>query len=96
MYVLCGFHIVEVASDVEFALIADQIASLSTTPILNMAAASNHVGLIERNICFFNEKTHSICHSLPFEHMPALMLVRIVLHTMQFMNSFPPKGGLKH
>ncbi len=33
---------------------------------------------------------------LPFECIPALMLVRMVLHSVQFMYSFPQKGGLKH
>jgi hypothetical protein len=63
---------------------------------LDLAAASQHVGLIERNICFLKEKTRSICHSLLFERIPALMLVRMVLHSVQFMNSFPQKGGSKH
>jgi hypothetical protein len=30
------------------------------------------------------------------ERIPALMLIHMVLHTMQFMNSFLQKGGLKH
>jgi hypothetical protein len=51
---------------------------------------------MENNICFLKEKTWSICHSSPFEPIPALMLVRIVLNSVQFMNSFPRKGGLKH
>ncbi len=96
MYMQCGFHIIEIAGDGEFAWIADQVASLPTNPILDLAAASKHVGLIEPNICFLKEKTCSIRHSLPFECIPALMLVRMVLHTVQFMNSFPRKGGLKH
>jgi hypothetical protein len=96
MYMLCGFHIVEIAGDGEFAWIADQVASLPTTPILNLAAASKHVGMVELNFCFLKEKTCSICQSFPFERIPALMLVCMVLYTMQFMNSFPCKGGLKH
>ena len=96
MYMLRGFHIVEIAGDREFAWIADQVASLPTNPILNSAAALEHVGLIERNICFLKEKTCLIRHSLPFERITALMLIRMVLHTVQFMNSFPQKGGLKH
>ena len=39
MYVLCGFQIVEIANDGEFDWIADQVASLPTNPILNLAAA---------------------------------------------------------
>ncbi len=37
-----------------------------------------------------------IRHSLPFEQIPAVMCIHMVLHTVQFMNSFPPNGGLKH
>jgi hypothetical protein len=54
------------------------------------------VGLIEHNNRFLKDKTWMICHSLPFERIPALMLVGMVLHSVQFMNSFPQKGGLKH
>jgi hypothetical protein len=96
MYMLRGFHIVEIAGNREFAWIADQVASLPTNSMLNLAAASEHVGLIERNIRFLKEKTRSVRHSLPFEQIPAVMLIRMVLHTVQFMNSFPRKGGLKH
>jgi hypothetical protein len=96
MNILRGFHIVEIAGDGKFAWIADQVASLPTNPILNLAAASEHVRLIERNIRFLKEKTRLIRHSLPFERIPAVMYIRMVLHTVQFMNSFPWKGGLKH
>jgi len=52
MYMLRWFHIVEIAGDGAFAWIADQVASLPTNPMLNLAASSEHVGLIERNIRF--------------------------------------------
>jgi hypothetical protein len=96
IYMLCGFHIVEIAGDGEFAWIADQVASLPTTPILNLAAASKHLVLVEQNICFLKEKTCLIHHSLSFKCIPALKLVCMVLYTLQFMNGFPRKGGLKH
>jgi hypothetical protein len=47
MYMLRGFHIVEIAGDGEFVWIADQVAYLPTTPTLDLAAANEHVGLIE-------------------------------------------------
>jgi hypothetical protein len=75
MYMLCRFHIVGIAGDGEFAWITDQVASLPTTPILNMATSFKHVGLVERNINFLKEKTCLIHHSLPFECILALMLV---------------------
>jgi hypothetical protein len=77
MYMLRGFHIVEIAGKGESAWIADQLASLLANPILNLAAALEHVGLIEWNIHFLKEKTCLIRHSLPFERIPALMLIRI-------------------
>ncbi len=80
MYMLRRFHIVEIAGDGMFAWIMDQVASLPTNPVLDLAAASQHVGLIER--CFLKEKTWSICYSLPFERIPTLMLVRKVLHSV--------------
>jgi hypothetical protein len=49
---LCGFHIVEIAGNGEFVWIVDQVASLPTNPILNLAIASEHVGLFEWNIHF--------------------------------------------
>jgi hypothetical protein len=41
MYMLCGFHIVEITGDGEFAWIVDQVASLPTNPILNLAPHQN-------------------------------------------------------
>jgi hypothetical protein len=96
MYMLRGFHIVEIAGDGEFVWIADQVASLPTNPTLDLAAANEHVGLIERNIRFLKEKVCSLRHSFPFKRIPALMLIRMGMHTVPFMNSFPRKGGLKH
>jgi hypothetical protein len=75
MYMLCRFYIVEIAGDGEFAWIADQVAFLSTTPILIFCYSLKHVGLVKQNICFLKEMTCSIHHSQPFEHIPALMLV---------------------
>jgi hypothetical protein len=51
VYALQGLNI-EIAGDGEFAWIVDQVASLPTTPILNLAAASEHVDLVEQNINF--------------------------------------------
>jgi hypothetical protein len=94
--ILRGFHIVEIAGDGEFVWITDQVTSLPTNPTLDLAAANEHVGLIERNIRFLKEKVRSLRHSLPFERIPALMLIWMVMHTVPFMNSFPRKGGLQH
>jgi hypothetical protein len=89
MYLLWGFHVVVIRGDQEFAAISDLAVALPTMPSLDWVAASQHCGLVERNICFLKEKTRSIRHSLPFERMPSIMVVRMVLHIVKFVNGFP-------
>ena len=93
MYLLRGFRIVVIAGDQEFASISDLVVQLPTAPKLDWAAASQHCGLIERNIRYLKEKIRSLCHSLPFERVPGIMVVHMVLHIMKFVNGFPRRGG---
>jgi hypothetical protein len=88
IYLLCGFHIVVLSRDHESAALRDLAANLPTAPELNLAAASQHCGLIEQNIHFLKEKIHSFRHSLPFEIVPGIMIVRMVLHIVKFVNGF--------
>jgi hypothetical protein len=85
-----------IAGDQELNLISDLIVNLPTAPKLDWAPASQHCGLIERNIQFLKEKIHSLRHSLPFEWVPGIMVVHMVLHIVKFVNGFPQRGGVKH
>jgi hypothetical protein len=96
MYLLCGFLIVVIAEDHEFNLISHLIVSLPTVPKIDWAAVSQHCGLIERNIRFLKEKIRSLRHSLPFEQVPGIVVVHMVLHIDKFVNGFPQGGGVKH
>jgi hypothetical protein len=73
MYLLRGFRIVAIAGDHKFASISELVVQLPTAPKLDWVAASQHCGLIERNIRFLKEKIHSLCHSLPFEQVPGII-----------------------
>jgi len=72
MYLMQGFRIVVVKCDQQFASISDLVAGLPTMPRLDWAAASQHCGLIERNIRFLKEKIRSLRHSVPFERVPGI------------------------
>ncbi len=96
MYLLRGFRIVVIAGDHEFASISDLVVQLPTAPKLDWAAASQHCGLIERNIRFLKEKIRSLCHSLPVERVTGIMVVCMVLHIVKFENGFPRRVGMKH
>jgi hypothetical protein len=95
MYLMRGFRIVVVKDDQECVSISDLEAGLPTMPRLDWAAASQHCGLIERNIRFLKEKIRSLRHSVPFEREPGIMVVHMVLHVVKFVNGFPRKGGPK-
>ena len=95
MYLLRGLRIVVIRGGQEFASISELVVGLPTMPRLDWAAASQHCGLIERNIRFIKEKVRSLRHSLPYERVPAIMIVWMVLHVVKFINGFPRKGGVK-
>jgi hypothetical protein len=96
MYLLWGIRIVVLSGDYEFAALSDLAANLPTMPELNWASASQHCGLIEQNTRFLKKKIRSLYHSLPFEMVPGIMVVRMVLHIVKFVNGFPHQGGVKH
>ena len=91
-----GLRIVVLSGDQEFAALSELAGNLPSTPRLNWAAASQHCGFIERNICFLKEMIRSLRHSLPFEWVPGIMVVHMVLHIIKFVNRFPCRGGVKH
>jgi hypothetical protein len=93
---LRGFRIAVITGDQEFNTISHLIVSFPTAPKIDWAAASQHCGLIERNIQFLKEKICSIRHSLHFEQVPGIMVVHMVLHIVIFVNGFPRTGGVKH
>jgi hypothetical protein len=90
MYLIKGFRIVVLSGNHEFAALNDLAANLPTAPELNWAATSQHCGLIEQNIHILKKKIHSLCHSSPFEMVPDIIVVHIVLHIVKFVNGFPP------
>ncbi len=93
MYLLQCFRIVVIAGTHEFASISDLVVQLPTAPKSDWTAASQHCGLIEQNIRFLKEKIRSLSHSPPFKRVPGIMVVRMVLHVVKFVNGFPRQGG---
>jgi hypothetical protein len=96
MYTLRGFRIVVFSGDHEFPALSELAGNLPGAPNLNWTAASQHCGLIERNIRFFKEKICFFRLSLPFERVLGIMVVRMVLHIIKFVNGFSCGGGVKH
>jgi hypothetical protein len=74
MYLLRGFCVVVIRGDQEFAAISDLAVALPTKPSLDWAAASQHCGLVERNIRFLKEKFFLSTTAYPSNGCQALWL----------------------
>jgi hypothetical protein len=70
------------------------MATVYGAPKLNLASANNHVPEIERKIWVIKERVRAIIYSIPFNSLPAWMLVHAVLFVTKQLNLFPVKGGL--
>ena len=63
-------------------------------PALNLASANEHVPEIERKIQVIKERVRAVIYSIPFNSIPARMLIHAVLFVVKQLNLFPVKGGL--
>ena len=93
-YLQQGFQIVFIKGDGEFALLEVWMATVYGAPKLNLASANEHVPEIERKIRVIKERVRAVIYSIPFNSLPARMLVHAVLFVAKQLNLFPVKGGL--
>jgi hypothetical protein len=93
-YLQRGFHIKMVHADSEFAPLKSLIESMTGGPMVNLASANEHVPEIKRRIRVVKEQCQATRHSLPFETIPKLMMIHIVLNVVKLLNFFPTKGGV--
>jgi hypothetical protein len=91
-YLQRGFHITGVHADGEFAPLEPLIESVSGGPVVNLASANEQVPEIERRIRVVKECCRATRHSLPFERIPKIMTVHIVINVLSLLNFFPTKG----
>ena len=93
-YLKRGFKITSLLMDGEFD-IEGYRGDLSTIGItLNAVAANEHVPEIERHIRVIKERARSVVNMLPFEAIPARMIVELIYYCCFWLNSFPAKGGI--
>jgi hypothetical protein len=85
-YLQRGFHITVVHADGEFAPLKPLIESIPGGPVVNLASANKHVPKINRRIRVVKERCRATRHSLPFERIPKIMTVHIVLNVVKLLN----------
>jgi hypothetical protein len=88
------FQVVFIKGDGKFALLEAWMATVYRAPKLNLASANKHVPEIERKIRVIKEQVRAVIYFIPFNSLPARMLVHAVLFVKKQLNLFPVKGGL--
>ena len=83
-----------IKGDGEFAPLEDWMWTVYGAPTLNLASASKHVPEIERKIQVIKEQIRVVIYSMPFNSIPAQMLVHTGLFVTKQLHLFPVKGGL--
>ena len=95
-YAARGLVVVRIRGDFEFNGIMGQVALLIPEIILDLSSENEHIGAVERNIRYIKEKARSIRVSLPFDQIPSIMVIYMVLQASKILNLFPRKGGVPH
>jgi hypothetical protein len=72
------------------------IADMPRGPTINLASADEHVPEIERKIRVVKERTRALRHSLPFNRLPRMMTIHMVLNVVKLLTYFPTKAGFSN
>ena len=91
VYARVGFTVQTVFMDNEFEKLKDHVPMLA----LNIPAASEHVGEIERRIWVVKERSHGlvVC-TLPYPCLPQQMLIHMIHFVTMWLNNFPTINGI--
>ena len=90
MYTSRGFVITNIHADPEFH--CTRTAMLPS--ILNLAAAREHVGEVERAIRTGKKVTRCIAHTMPFKRVPIIMVAGMVTASYSRINDLPAPSGV--
>ena len=63
-------------------------------PHLDTCSADDHIPDIERYIRMIKDRTRSTYQTLPFTHIPKIMLTHLVMNVVFWLNSFPVQDGI--
>ena len=89
-----GFRITTVSMDGEFAPLKDAIDAMPGGPTCNLTARGEHVPEVERRARQIKERVRAVMHALPFNRMPKVMTIHLVLYVVRMLGYFPTKAGV--
>lgn len=99
-----GFRIHLILADGQFESLRGDLATLGYTgdgsleeqpPIaLNVTSRDEHVPEIERYQRTVKERSRCLYNTLPYTHLPPLLIIGMVHHSVFWLNSFPHPAGI--
>ena len=96
MYNRRGPRVTLVQGDLEFKPLEELVKELQRVPELDIAAKEEHVGKVERNICYLKGKFRQLRHTLPLRQILGVIIFWIVQVCTMTLHMFPQKGGSRH
>jgi hypothetical protein len=91
-YLQRGFHVTTVHAKGEFAPLKPLIESMRGGPLVNLISANEHVPKIECRIRVLKEISRETRHILPFQWIPKLLTIHIVLNVVKLLVFFVDEG----
>ena len=91
IYRKAGFRVTTALMDGEFVPLCWGLAELGVR--LNETSRDEHVGDVERYIHTVKERIRAIYNTLPFQKIPARLVIEMVKTAVFWLNAFPAAGG---
>ena len=92
LYIRGGFKVTYALMDGEFEALRGNLADNGI--ILNTTARDEHVGDIERYIRTVKERVRAIYNMLPFQRVPARLVIEMTKYSVFWLNAFPHINGI--
>ena len=89
LYQCCGFDLILGMADWQFDELREEFKGMA----LNITAAKDHVPKIECKIRAIKERILAIMSALPFQHLPAHVIIELINFCILWMNVIPSKMG---
>ena len=93
-YLQQGFSSVFIKADGEFKPLEPMMSLLYGALRINLSSANEHMPEIEQRIWVIKERVQAVIYSMPFNSIPAKLLVHAVLFVVKQLNLFPMKGSV--
>jgi Reverse transcriptase (RNA-dependent DNA polymerase)/Zinc knuckle len=92
IYAKRGFKLDTLVLDGEFESLRPKLAEMAIT--LNVTSRDEHVPEAERRIRVLKERVRAVWNTLPFERMPARMIIELIYCCNFWLNCFPAADGI--